>query len=252
MESSFQIIALADLPHTIGTPPAERLLENIRRKGVIQPILVARVSDDVGEIHLRIIDGNRRVAAARAAGQSEVPAIVFDGLSTESISEATLITNGFRSANYLAEFWAMKQLERSHYSFGDVAAISGMASSSIALRSSLSHLHRDLFIALRNGLITQTIATSAAKLPGIQQDQLAEILLQKGRLTTKDIKAVAGPGDSPDGDENPTPDDQLLMKLRAIAQDAAALGYNKGEFIDLASRMWDESSEKSHPQPTVD
>lgn len=247
MDAILQNVPLADLAETIGTPPAERLVESVRSKGVIQPVLLARVSDDNGEIHLRIVDGNRRVSAARSAGRSDVPAIVFDGLSPESISEATLITNGFRTANYLAEFWAMKQLERSHYSAYDVVAISGMSKSTIALRGSLSHLQRDLFVALRNGQITQTIATAAAKLPRSQQEQLAEVFRERGTLTTRDIKTVAGPASSSKDDgENPSPGDQLLAKLREISQSAAALGYNKGEFLEMASRTWDESEEGTY------
>lgn len=245
MDAIFQNVPLADLPETIGTPPAERLVENIRRKGVIQPILVARVSDEDGEIHLHIVDGNRRVAAARLASRSEIPAIMFDGLSPESISEATLITNGFRTANYLAEFWAMKQLERSRYTSSDVAAISGMAKSTIALRGSLSHLNRGLFVALRNGEITQTIATAAAKLPREQQEQLADMFHKRGTLTTKDIRAVAGPADSNSNEEHLSPGDQLLAQLRELSQSAASLGYNRGEFLEMASRVWDESVEGS-------
>lgn len=235
MESSLQHVALVDLEETIGTPPSTKLCASVERMGVVQPVLLCRRADEFGELRLVIIDGNRRVAAARSAQLSQIPAIVFEDLTPQAIAEATLVTNGFRSANALAEFWALKHLARNHYSSKDIAAISGMASSTINHRNSLSNLDRSLFVALRHGKIGQTEAIAVAKLPKDQQSTLAETFRRTGNLTRSDIKSI-----SADLQPVSTPTDTLMDELKAVASAAAGLGYNRGEFLELAARKWDE------------
>lgn len=237
MEGSLQQIPLSEIGDTIGTPPSQRLKDSVERMGVLQPVLLSRQADDAGEIILTVVDGNRRIGAARAAGLSNVPAIIFEGLEQNTIAETTLATNHFRSANYLAEFWALKHLERSQYAHDDIVAASGMARSSIDLRNMLSGLHRDLFIALRNGQIGQTEATAAAKLPAGQQEALAERFRKNGKLTRKDIQEIAPSNTSPKPSGN-----EVADQLGQLAAEANKLGYNRAEFLDLAARKWDEAN----------
>ena len=127
MEGSLRQIPLSELGDTIGTPPSQRLKDSVKRMGIIQPVILTEQADESGEIHLAIVDGNRRVAAARAAGMDQIPAVVFEGLEPTTIAETTLASNSFRTSNYLAEFWALKQLERNQYQYNDIVAASGMA-----------------------------------------------------------------------------------------------------------------------------
>jgi len=64
------------------------LVTSIREKGIIQPIIVRRASDN--SYHL--IAGERRWRAARVAGLSSIPAIVKDAAPVESL-ELALIEN---------------------------------------------------------------------------------------------------------------------------------------------------------------
>jgi len=65
----------------------EELAASIRQFGVLQPVLVERVTDGY-----RIIAGERRCRAARLAGLTEVPAVVRDTTSRERL-EIALIEN---------------------------------------------------------------------------------------------------------------------------------------------------------------
>lgn len=68
-------VRLADLPpdqDLLGPAPDAALASSVRRLGVLQPILVARGADGT----LRVVEGRRRIKAARAAGHATVPAIV--------------------------------------------------------------------------------------------------------------------------------------------------------------------------------
>ena len=247
MEGSLRQIPLSELGDTIGTPPSQRLKDSVKRMGIIQPVILTEQADESGEIHLAIVDGNRRVAAARAAGMEQIPAVVFEGLEPNTIAETTLASNSFRTSNYLAEFWALKQLERNQYQYNDIVAASGMASSTLKLRNSLSGLHRDLFVALRNGQINQTEATAAAKLPRHQQDALAETFRRTGKLTRRDIQAFA----PPDSKTKQT-GDKVADQLAAAAIDAAKVGYSKAEFLEMAGRIWDTSVHDTNAQSDQD
>lgn len=235
MQGSLQEVSLSEINDTIGTPPSQRLLDSVQRIGVVQPVILTKQPDDAGEIHLTIVDGNRRVAAARANNLATVPAVVFDELEPNTIAETTLAANGFRSANYLAEFWALKHLERNRYAFGDLVAASGMSSSTIKHRKTLSGLNRELFVALRNGQISQTLAAAAAKLPAHHQDALAETFRRTGKLTQRDIKAFTSPATN----SNQSEGDQVAEQLATIATEAAKLGYSRADFLEMTARIWD-------------
>ncbi|MBQ1846775.1 MAG: ParB/RepB/Spo0J family partition protein, partial [Clostridia bacterium] len=64
------------------------LTESIRTRGVIQPILVR----EAGDGFYIIIAGERRYRAAKAAGLTEIPAIIMD-ISEGDAAEISLIEN---------------------------------------------------------------------------------------------------------------------------------------------------------------
>lgn len=246
MKGSLREVSLTEIGDTIGTPPSQRLKASVKRMGIVQPVILTEKADESGEIQLAIVDGNRRIAAARAADLNSIPAVVFDGLDPNTIAETTLTTNGFRSSNYLAEFWALKHLERNQYKYEDILAASGMAWPTIKLRNSLSGLHRDLFIALRNGQINQAEAAATAKLPRQHQERLAERFRRTGKLTRRDVQEYTAPASS--GKQS---GDNVADKLASAASDASKLGYSKAEFLEMAGRIWDQSTGQPDEQRDV-
>lgn len=246
MEGSLQNVALADLPDSIGAPPSARLVESIERQGIVQPVLLAEHTTDAGEIQLLIIDGNRRVAASRMARRSYIPAFVLSGLSPAEIAQWTLVANGFRTSNYLTEYGAIRLLERTHYSPTEIRKISGMAGTSIDLRSQLAGLNRDLFTALQHGLIAQAEAVAAAKLHPDDQEVLAQRFRERGRLTRSDIRELFPPdAESSADDPEPSPD-RLSDHLHAAVRTAHSLDMDKQAFLSLAADTWDDLQ---HPEP---
>lgn len=187
MKGSLREIALSELGDTVGTPPSQTLMGSVRRHGVMQPVVVAETPDEEGVIGLRVVDGNRRIAAARSACMKHLPAIVLTDVAQEELSTITLVLNGFRASNYLTEFWAIKQLEREGVNEADISAISGLTRGKVDQRTSLSDLSRELFVALRNGKIYQTHAAEIAKMPPESQAVLADIFRRHGRLTQYDL-----------------------------------------------------------------
>lgn len=193
MEGTLQQINLSDIGDTVGTPPSSSLVGSVRRNGVVQPIVLAESPDENGEIRLRLIDGNRRVKAARSSKLSSIPAIVLTDIEPETISQLTLILNGFRAGNYLSEFWAIKQLEKQQLGEKEILSISGLSKSMVKKRTDLADLNRELFVALRNGKIYQTHAAAIARLPKESQSSLASLYRQKGRVGQTDIDQFKPP-----------------------------------------------------------
>lgn len=243
MEGSLQQIELNALGAAIGTPPSARLVESIERYGVMQPIVVARVVDDAGEIGLEVIDGNRRIAAARKARVHSVPAIVLDGLTPQQIAEWTLVANGFRQANYLTEMQALRHLQSTGYSSSDIHKVSGLAKSSLEVRSRLDGLNPDLLEALRDSRISQADAVTATRLDGDDQQQLAAHLDRTGSLKRADIMRMfpelAKKGEGTDDDEMQQPTMATLRNLiLEVVSVAGRLDVSQEQLTELLAATW--------------
>ena len=64
------------------------MVSSIKANGVLVPVIVRKV-DDI----LEILSGHNRVEASRMADKSEVPAIVFEGISDEDAMVYVIETN---------------------------------------------------------------------------------------------------------------------------------------------------------------
>ncbi len=110
--------ALLDLPVTsIGPNPHQPrryfdeealagLTASVRELGVLQPILVRRLSDERYEL----IAGERRWRSAKRAGLSTIPAVVRDGTELASLEQALVENLHREDLNPLEEAAAYQQL----------------------------------------------------------------------------------------------------------------------------------------------
>lgn len=75
-------------PRTVFHQQAlDELSQSIRANGIIQPLIVRRVDDNI-----QLVAGERRLRAAKLAGLTEVP-VVFAEISDDRLLEVTLIEN---------------------------------------------------------------------------------------------------------------------------------------------------------------
>lgn len=88
----------------------KELADSIREHGVIQPIVVTRVTTATGEEQFRLIAGERRWAAARLAGLERIPAVVKEATAQQTL-ELALVENLQRAdLNPLEAAQAYRQL----------------------------------------------------------------------------------------------------------------------------------------------
>jgi ParB family transcriptional regulator, chromosome partitioning protein len=85
-------------PRRVFSPePLAELIESVKERGVLQPLLVRKVAD-----HFELIAGERRLRAAQEANLTEVPAVIMDVGDQEAL-EIALVENLQRSDLNLVE-----------------------------------------------------------------------------------------------------------------------------------------------------
>ena len=83
--------------HVFDAEALAELVQSVKERGVLQPLLVRRMAD-----HYELIAGERRLRAAGEAGLTEVPAIVLDVTDRQAL-EIALVENLQRSDLNLIE-----------------------------------------------------------------------------------------------------------------------------------------------------
>jgi ParB family chromosome partitioning protein len=142
---SISLTAIHENGHNVRRLPAGRqadqaLEDSIRAQGVLVPILVR--PQDGGYI---LIAGHRRVAAARAVGLSEIPALVMDGLVNGHATAAQAAENLVRAPMHPVDRWrAIVQLQNDGFTLPAAAAALGMNERFARRLDKLGRLHPDV------------------------------------------------------------------------------------------------------------
>lgn len=156
----------------------EELSQSIRETGVLQPILVTRSGD-----RFRVLAGERRARAARAAGLREIPVIVREGLADRDHLLFALVENvQRRDLTALEEAEAYRHLREE---FGltqeEIAERVGKDRATVANSLRLLKLPAEVRSALEEG--TLTAGHGRALLPvgsAADQEKLAREFVRRG------------------------------------------------------------------------
>jgi ParB-like chromosome segregation protein Spo0J len=169
----------------IGDDPDSGMVDLVKRYGVLQRIsLRQRTAGGPYEI----LDGNRRLKAARKALEYTIPAqvVVTDEPTAYLIG---LMFNGARSENPIADLDKIRKLEQQGITDDRlIARYTHLAPAQIKKRRELGMLHPELREALRRGKIKTSVAEAAAKLTLARQAECATILADEGKLTLKQVE----------------------------------------------------------------
>lgn len=146
-----------------------KLVESIREKGVLNPVLVS----DLGEGIYGLIDGLHRFNGARDAGLQKIP-VLIKSLEDTALMEAQIITNLHKVETKPMEY--TKQLFRllsadPMLTKADLADKLSVTAKWLEDRLSLSNLKKDIQELVNEGRIKLANAYSLAKLP---EDEQAE------------------------------------------------------------------------------
>ncbi len=260
MQRAFRVVETADL-QPMDLAPTDRMVASVRRYGVLAPVLLEERVDEDGVVSLGIVDGNRRVNAARQAGVGRIPAIVFSGADPEAMSAMTLIANTLRTRNPVTEWLATERLGDLGNDAGQIMRLTGLTRASLETRLRPSTMHPDLRRAMLEGRIAVTVWERAGRLPPEAQQRLADLLEERGGLRMADVEAErrliereeTPPDDIevPEVAETPGTREQLaerLAEMAVIAQSAGMSEYDWSRMTTSAWRRSDDSEQAALPE----
>lgn len=193
----------------------QELMDSIREHGVIQPLIVRRVSGK-----LELIAGERRFRASRELGLKQVPVIVREA-SDKDVLEMALIENLQREGlNPIEEAQAYSRLAKD-FSMRqeDIAQRVGKNRATVANTMRLLDLPQNV----RDMLATSKLSTGHAKVllmlkNGTEQERVALQILTKSltvRATEKVVDAILHPPPPP----KPKPaENEFSRAIEAVEQ----------------------------------
>jgi ParB family transcriptional regulator, chromosome partitioning protein len=166
----------------------EELVNSLREKGIIQPILVR----NMGEKY-EIIAGERRWRAAQEIGLEEIPIIVKRDIDDANSLEISLIENIQREElNTVEEANAYKELiEKFEYTLEKVGQMMGKDKTTVSNSLRILTLSREILDLIEDGKIS---AGHAKALLSVQNEKkrkkVLQVILRKG-LSVREAEHLA-------------------------------------------------------------
>ncbi len=167
--------------------PLNELVESIREKGVIEPLIVRR--SDAG---LELIAGERRWRAARLAGLREVPVVITDATDQESLEFAIIENIQREDLNAIEEAAAYKALMDFGITQDEVAKRVGKQRATVANYLRLLKLAPPVKDEIQKGEISMGHARALCSIEGhAQQIELLRKILKSG-LSVREAEELVG------------------------------------------------------------
>jgi ParB-like chromosome segregation protein Spo0J len=187
-EGELTTMPIDSLQWGFGPEPSAALLASVQRFGILQPVILeARASRKGSPGHWWVLDGRRRVLAARAAEQQRVPAFVLpEGAVNPQVVQ--LASHALRSRNRSAEVDAIQQLLKDGATGRDITDATGLRAQEIRALLPLLNLSNTLRGALREGKIAASVAAEVVKLPASAQRRVEDHYLEHGKVTMGDVR----------------------------------------------------------------
>lgn len=171
----------------LDTESLEELMNSIKQKGVVQPIIVRKI-----KAGYQLIAGERRLKAVKALGYAAIPGIVREASDSETLELALVENLQRQDLNPLEEAIAYKclidEFSLSHQEIGEKV---GKERSTITNRLRLLQLPRKIRECLLDGRITEGHARTLLTIPNkTKQVEVCRRIIDKG-LTVRDVERIA-------------------------------------------------------------
>ncbi len=134
----------------------EELADSIREHGVLQPVIVTRVQSDMGLATYQLIAGERRLQAARIAGETRMPVLVKEAAGQELLELALVENIQRRDLNPIEEATAFRRLaDEFALTQEQIAKRVGRGRVAVANTMRLLSLEDDIRASLASGQISE-------------------------------------------------------------------------------------------------
>ncbi|HBQ21433.1 MAG: hypothetical protein A2Z91_04360 [Deltaproteobacteria bacterium GWA2_38_16] len=167
------------------------LAASIKEKGILQPIIVRRLSD----FQYEIIAGERRWRAAQKAGLSQVPVIIRESSVSGKLEEALIENLQREDLNAMEEADAYHKLIEEHeYTQEELAKKIGKDRSTIANSLRLLVLSPAVRELVSQGKITSGHARALLSIEDVKrQEEIAKDIVKK-ELSVRQVEALVKTG----------------------------------------------------------
>lgn len=213
----------------IGEQDLQELAASIKKHGVMQPIVIRPIENDVTPYE--IIAGERRWRAAQLAGLTEIPAIVRDLTDQVAIALALIENIQRQDLNPVDQALA---LQRFHEEFGlshqEIADTVGKARTTVSNLLRLLSLEDEIKDLMQQGLLDMGHARAILTLKAKDQLQIAKIVIDKS-LSVRQTEQLVRDWNTPKQEKSKDPlapdVQQLTQKLSERFSASVKLDYNK-------------------------
>lgn len=193
----------------------EELSVSIRSQGIIQPIVVRLLENELVKESYEIIAGERRWRAAKLAGLTEIPCLVKNVPDEAAIAIALIENIQREDLNAMEEAVAldrlMKEFELTHQ---EVAEAVGKSRTTVSNLLRLNKLNDDVKILLENGDIEMGHARALLSLDNDLQTEIARIVAAK-ELTVRETETLVKKALAPTKPSNEKQKDNETQDLEA-------------------------------------
>jgi len=163
------------------------LTESLTLHGILQPIILTRT---VGGVYT-LVAGERRLIAAKAAGWTEIPAIIRDYDALKSLQMALVENIQREDLNDIELAYAYKELGENHgLTQGEVARMVGKSRSTIANTLRLLELPDMIQEGIIEGKISAGHARALLAIAEVRRDKVFNKILDRG-LSVREVERIA-------------------------------------------------------------
>lgn len=201
----------------IADEALQELSDSIKQHGVMQPIVIRKVSSEGEDAQYEIIAGERRWRAAKLAGLTHVPAIVRDMSDQVAIALALIENIQRQDLNPMEQALA---LQRFHEEFGlshqEIAETVGKARASVSNLLRLLSLEESVKVLLDEQKIDMGHARALLPLKKTEQAKIAQQVAAKDlsvRQTEQLVRELQKPVSSSEKAKPSSDINQLIEKL---------------------------------------
>ncbi|MBU3846797.1 MAG: ParB/RepB/Spo0J family partition protein [Candidatus Acinetobacter avistercoris] len=213
----------------INEEDLQELAASIKKHGVMQPIVIRPVVDDV--YSYEIIAGERRWRAAQIAGLTEIPAIVRDLTDQVAIALALIENIQRQDLNPIDQAMA---LQRFHEEFGlshqEIAETVGKARTTVSNLLRLLSLAEPIKDHIQHGQLDMGHARAILTLKAKEQIQIAKIVIEKNlsvRQTEQLVRELNSPKQEKPKAALSADIEQLTQKLSERFSADVKIDHNK-------------------------
>ena len=210
----------------------EELRQSIEVHGVIQPLTVRRLATG----YYQIIAGERRWRAAKAAGLTDIPAVVIEA-DDRKVMEIGLIENLQREDLNPAEEARGYKVLMEEYGLTQEALAQRMGKSRPAVANTLRllALPEELMAMLEEGTLSAGHARALLPLPSPEVQLACAKKVVEGQLSVRQTEALVKAMSKPEKEEKPPADnkDDIQLYLDVLEKD---LSGSLGRKVKIAHK----------------